>query len=71
MLIVRRSTRPVLAAAGSFLARFLAATQGMDPAAVGAFLEHPPEGAPDIEAAHQVGGCGLTAAERSSYEGTQ
>lgn len=40
----------------------------MDPAAVGAFLENPPEGAPDIEAAHQVGGWGLSAEEGRNWK---
>jgi ubiquitin carboxyl-terminal hydrolase L3 len=43
---------------GSFLQQFYEATSGMDPAARGKYLEEPPEGAPDIEAAHQVGAAG-------------
>ena len=39
---------------GSFLNKFYAATKGMSPEEVGKYLEDPPEGAPDIEAAHQV-----------------
>ncbi|KAG2483811.1 hypothetical protein HYH03_017334 [Edaphochlamys debaryana] len=50
-------------AEGSFMARFLAATQGMSPAEVGRFLEDPPEGAPNIEEAHQAAAAeGATAA---------
>jgi hypothetical protein len=30
------------------------ATDGMEPAARGAYLEAPPDGAPDIEADHQA-----------------
>lgn len=49
-------TCPITTAApGSFLQQFYEATSGMDPAARGKYLEEPPEGAPDIEAAHQVG----------------
>ena len=43
------------AAEGSFLQQFLAATEGMSPAQRGAYLEQPPEGAPDIDSIHQVG----------------
>ena len=39
---------------GSFLQRFFSATADMDPAQRGAYLEHPPEGAPDIDEAHHV-----------------
>eukprot|EP00798_Chlamydomonas_sp_ICE-L_P021676 gene21676-28694_t len=35
-------------AAGSFLDQFFTATAGLDPSACGAYLEHPPEGAPSI-----------------------
>lgn len=38
----------------SFLKLFYDATAGMTPADRGAFLENPPPGAPDIEAAHQA-----------------
>lgn len=43
------------AAEGSFLQQFLAATQGLGPAERGAYLEHPPEGGPDIDSIHEVG----------------
>jgi hypothetical protein len=43
-----------LAAEGSFLQRFLDATGGMSPAERGAYLEHPPPGAPDLDEAHHV-----------------
>ncbi|CAL5222286.1 g4625 [Coccomyxa viridis] len=39
---------------GSFLQRFYEATADMDPAQRGAYLEHPPEGAPDIDEAHHA-----------------
>ncbi len=39
---------------GSFLQRFFSATADMDPAQRGTYLEHPPEGAPDIDEAHHV-----------------
>jgi hypothetical protein len=39
---------------GSFLERFFAATSPLSPAERGAYLESPPEDAPDIEEAHQV-----------------
>ena len=39
---------------GSFLQRFTTATADMDPAQRGAYLEYPPEGAPDIDEAHHV-----------------
>ncbi|KXZ44273.1 hypothetical protein GPECTOR_70g504 [Gonium pectorale] len=39
---------------GSFLQRFLLATSGMSPADIGKYLEEPPEGAPNIEEAHQA-----------------
>lgn len=39
---------------GSFLQQFFAATAAMAPDERGAFLESPPPGAPDIEAAHQA-----------------
>jgi len=39
---------------GSFLERFFAATAPMAPAERGAYLESPPQDAPDIEEAHQV-----------------
>lgn len=39
---------------GSFLERFFAATGPMAPAERGAYLESPPQDAPDIEEAHQV-----------------
>ena len=42
---------------GSFLQRFYKATADMDPAQRGAYLEHPPEGAPDIDEAHHVSHC--------------
>lgn len=38
---------------GSFLAEFHKATKGMSPKERGKYLEDPPEGAPDIEEAHQ------------------
>ena len=38
----------------SFLQRFFSATADMDPAQRGTYLEHPPEGAPDIDEAHHV-----------------
>ena len=38
----------------SFFQQFFEATQGMNPTARGAFLEEPPEGAPDIEEVHHV-----------------
>ena len=41
-------------APGSFLARFLGDTQEMTPAQRGTYLEHPPEGAPSIDAAHEA-----------------
>jgi ubiquitin carboxyl-terminal hydrolase L3 len=37
----------------SFLRRFFAATASLSPAERGRFLERPPEGAPDLEAAHR------------------
>lgn len=43
-------------AADSFLAQYFKACEGMDPAARGKYLEDPPEGAPNIESAHQVRG---------------
>ena len=45
---------PFTAGKGSFLDRFFDATAGMNPTEVGAFLEHPPEGAPSIDEAHAV-----------------
>lgn len=45
---------PACAADGSFLQRFLDATQKMSPAERGAYLEHPPPGAPDLDDAHHV-----------------
>lgn len=39
---------------GSFLERFFAATGPMTAAERGAYLESPPDQAPDIEEAHQV-----------------
>lgn len=39
---------------GSFLQQFFQATADMDAAQRGAYLEHPPEGAPDIDDAHHV-----------------
>ena len=39
---------------GSFLHQFLAATEGMGAAERGAYLEHPPQGAPDIDSIHQA-----------------
>ncbi|PSC70916.1 ubiquitin carboxyl-terminal hydrolase isozyme L3 [Micractinium conductrix] len=39
---------------GSFLAQFLKATEGMDAAARGAFLEQPPEGGPNIDSIHEA-----------------
>ena len=42
------------AADGSFLQRFLDTTQKMSPAERGAYLEHPPPGAPDLDDAHHV-----------------
>lgn len=46
---------PNLAADGSFLSSFLAATKAMSPEERGRYLECPPPGGPDIEQAHQVG----------------
>ena len=46
---------PLPAAEGSFLQQFLGTTEGMSPAERGAYLEQPPEGAPDIDSIHQVG----------------
>ena len=43
-----------VAGEGSFLQRFFSATTDMDPAQRGAYLEHPPVGAPDIDEAHHV-----------------
>lgn len=48
--------RCCIAAPGSFLERFFAATAALSPAERGAYLESPPDNAPDIEEAHQVGG---------------
>ncbi len=45
------------AAPGSFLSDFMSATKDMDASARGHFLEDPPQGGPDIEAAHQVCVC--------------
>lgn len=42
------------AADGSFLRSFLADSANMDPDERGRFLEEPPEGAPDIDKAHEV-----------------
>lgn len=42
------------AAPDSFLTRFFESTQPMSPAERGAYLEQPPQDAPDIEEAHQV-----------------
>ena len=42
---------------GSFLQRFFASTADMDPAQRGAYLEYPPEDAPDIDEAHHVSQC--------------
>lgn len=39
---------------GSYLQTFFETTSSMDPAARGRYLEEPPEGAPDIEEAHQA-----------------
>ena len=39
--------------AGSFLERFLAATEALSPEERAAYLEHPPPGAPSLEEAHQ------------------
>ncbi|KAJ9505398.1 hypothetical protein QJQ45_009575 [Haematococcus lacustris] len=50
-------------APGSFLSHFLAATAGMTPEARGKFLEDPPEGSPDIEAAHQAAAAGGDSAQ--------
>jgi hypothetical protein len=47
----------IAAADDSFLRLFHSATVAMDPEGRGTYLEDPPEGAPDIEAAHQVGAC--------------
>lgn len=38
---------------GSFLHQYLGATEAMDPASRGAYLEDPPEGAPDIDSIHE------------------
>ena len=48
------SARNPAAAGGSFMHEFLAATEGMSPQERGAFLERPPEGAPDIDSIHQA-----------------
>lgn len=42
------------AAQGSFLNSFLTDSASMDPEQRGRFLEEPPEGAPDIDKAHEV-----------------
>jgi len=42
------------AAQGSFLSSFLTDSASMDPEQRGQFLEEPPEGAPDIDEAHEV-----------------
>lgn len=42
------------AAQGSFLSSFLTDSDSMDPEQRGLFLEEPPEGAPDIDKAHEV-----------------
>ena len=44
----------VIAAQGSFLQSFLADSANMGPDERGHFLEEPPEGAPDIDKAHEV-----------------
>ena len=50
-------------APGSFLDSFFQATAGMDAAGRGAYLEHPPEGAPSIDSIHQEAAAqGATAA---------
>ena len=45
----------LFAASGSFLEQFFLATASMSPEERGKYLELPPEGAPSIEEAHQVG----------------
>jgi ubiquitin carboxyl-terminal hydrolase L3 len=45
---------PLALRSGSFLERFLADTGRMAPEARGAYLEDPPEGAPNIEDIHEV-----------------
>ena len=40
----------------SFLKQFFDATASMDPTSRGAFLENPPQGAPNIEETHHVSG---------------
>jgi ubiquitin carboxyl-terminal hydrolase L3 len=44
---------PLRLAPGSFLADFFARTRELDPAARGAYLESPPEGAPSIDTIHE------------------
>ncbi|KAI7846271.1 hypothetical protein COHA_000250 [Chlorella ohadii] len=54
---------------GSFLHQFLAATEGMGAAERGAYLEHPPQGAPDIDSIHQEAAQqGATAAPSADEE---
>ena len=52
--VLNNASPASIPAEDSFLAKFFAATKDMDPAARGKFLEDPPEGAPDIEGAHQA-----------------
>ena len=53
----------VAIAPGSFLDTFFQATAGMDAAGRGAYLEHPPAGAPSIDAIHEAAAAqGATAA---------
>lgn len=51
---VENAMDSVKCAPDSFFTQFAASTAGMSPAERGAFLENPPQGAPDIETAHQV-----------------
>lgn len=53
-LCLRISLNTGCAADGSFLRSFLADSANMDPDERGRFLEEPPEGAPDIDKAHEV-----------------
>lgn len=55
------------AAQGSFLNSFLTNSASMDPEQRGRFLEEPPEGAPDIDKAHEV--VLLTAASMLGLQG--
>ena len=55
------------AAQGSFLNSFLTDSASMDPEQRGRFLEEPPQGAPDIDKAHEV--ILLTAASMLGIQG--